>query len=100
MDKQPEPKCQRLILLIDYNSHTIIKEAGYNVFTGDSRVTIKVLKNLGVKPPEEEEAISDPTSSKREGDDMPTPSETRKDDQKGAKETEYDIPLNNKPATA
>jgi hypothetical protein len=43
LDSQPEPKDQRLILLIDRDSLTVIKETGYKIFTGLPQGTVKVL---------------------------------------------------------
>jgi hypothetical protein len=42
LDKQSEPKHQRLILHMDYAT---IKRAGYKIFTGLSKGTVKVLKD-------------------------------------------------------
>jgi hypothetical protein len=44
LDRQPELKGQRLILLVDWDSHTVIKETGYKIFTGLTQGTIKVLR--------------------------------------------------------
>jgi hypothetical protein len=41
LDKQSEPKGHRLILLIDRDSLTAIKRAGYKILTGLSQGTVK-----------------------------------------------------------
>jgi hypothetical protein len=43
LDKQPEPKGQRLILLIDRDTYNIIKRTRYKILTGLSEGMIKVL---------------------------------------------------------
>jgi hypothetical protein len=45
LDKQPEPKGQRFILLIDRDFLSVIKRTGYKIFTGRSRGTVKILKH-------------------------------------------------------
>jgi hypothetical protein len=76
LDKQSEPKGQRLILHIDRDSYTNIKRTGYRIFTGLSQGTVKVLKD-----PEAQHLTPDTASSKSgsegEGDDLPTPSDDR-----------------------
>jgi hypothetical protein len=41
LDKQSEPKGQRLILFIDWDSYTSIKRTGHKIFTGLSQGTVK-----------------------------------------------------------
>jgi hypothetical protein len=76
LDKQPEPKGQRLILHIDRGSYTSIKSTGHRLFTGLSQGTVKVLRD-----PEAQQATPGIASSKSgsegEGDDLPNPSEDR-----------------------
>jgi hypothetical protein len=43
LDKQPDPKGQRLILLIDRDSYNTIKRTRYKILTGLSEGMIKVL---------------------------------------------------------
>jgi hypothetical protein len=45
LDRQPEAKCHRFILLVERESHKSCKEAGYNIFTGLTQGTVKVLRN-------------------------------------------------------
>jgi hypothetical protein len=49
LDKQSEPKGQRLILHIDQESLAAIKSTGYKIFTGLSQGTAKVLKDPEAK---------------------------------------------------
>jgi hypothetical protein len=76
LDKQSEPKGQRLILHIDRESYTSIKRTGHRIFTGLSQGTVKVLKD-----PEAQQAMPGTVSSKSgsegEGNDLLTPSEDR-----------------------
>jgi hypothetical protein len=76
LDKQSEPKGQRLILHIDRDSYTSIKRTGHRSFTGLSQGTVKVLRD-----PEAQQAMpgtaSSKSSSEGEGDDLPTPSDDR-----------------------
>jgi hypothetical protein len=45
LDNASEPIGQRLVLLIDWESFTAVKETGFNIFTGLLQRTIKVLKD-------------------------------------------------------
>jgi hypothetical protein len=45
LNRQPEPRGVRLILLIDRNSLSAIKSAGYKIFTGLSQGTVKVMED-------------------------------------------------------
>jgi hypothetical protein len=63
LDRQPELKGQKLILLIDWDSHTAIKETGYDVFTRLTQGTVKVLRDPEAGPQEEEGATMSPVSS-------------------------------------
>jgi hypothetical protein len=100
LDKQSEPKGQRLILLIDQDSLSAIKRIGYKVFTGLSQGTVKVLEDLEAQYQKEEAPVLNTASSESvsegEGDGIPTPS----DDQKGAAETKEEIPLSIKSTSA
>jgi hypothetical protein len=44
LNRQPERKGQRLILLIEQDSHIAIEETEYKIFTGLTHGTIKILK--------------------------------------------------------
>jgi hypothetical protein len=100
LDKQSEPKGQRLILLIDWDSLTAIKRIGYKIFTGLSLGTVKVLKHPEAQHQKEKGVVLDTASSKSvsegEGDDIRTPS----DDQRGAVERKGEIPLKMKSTNA
>jgi hypothetical protein len=76
VNKQSEPKGQRLILHIDRDSYTSIKRTGHSIFTGLSQGTAKILKD-----PEAQQVMPDTASSKSgsegEGNDLPTPSNDR-----------------------
>jgi hypothetical protein len=63
LDTQPELKGQRLILLIDRDSLTVIKETGYKIFTGLAQGTIKVLRDPEAGLPKEEVAAVSPAST-------------------------------------
>jgi hypothetical protein len=63
LDRLPEPKSPRLILLIYWDSLTVIKETGYKIFTGLTQGTIKVLRDPEAGPQEEEVAASSPKST-------------------------------------
>lgn len=82
LDTQSEPKGQRLILLIDRDSYTIIQRTGYKLFTGLSQSTVKVLKDPEAH---QQETVIDTASSESgsegEGDDIPTPSDQSRADQ-------------------
>jgi hypothetical protein len=41
--EKSEPKGQRLILLVDWNSYSFIKRTGHKIFTGLSQGTVKML---------------------------------------------------------
>jgi hypothetical protein len=69
LDKALEPNGQRLILLIDWDSYTIIKETGYKICTGLSQGTIKVLRNPEAEPQQGEEAVLGPASSETISED-------------------------------
>jgi hypothetical protein len=45
LDRQSEPKGQRLFLHIDRDSLGIIQKTGYKIFTGLSQRDVKVLKD-------------------------------------------------------
>jgi hypothetical protein len=74
-DKQPEPKGQRPILLIDRDSYNTIKQTRYNILTGLSESMIKVLHDPEAQ--HQEEALADTASlvseSEGKGDDTPIP---------------------------
>jgi hypothetical protein len=74
LDKQPELKGQRLILLIDRDSYNTIKRTGYKILTGLLEGTIKVLHDPEAQ--HQEEAVADTASlasgSKGKGDVDPT----------------------------
>jgi hypothetical protein len=59
LNKQSEPKGQRLILLIDRDSYTTIKRTRHRIFTELSQGTVKVLKD-----PEAQHVMPDTASSK------------------------------------
>jgi hypothetical protein len=63
LDKQPEPKGERLNILIHQDSHTAIKGTGYKILTGLSRGTVKVLRDPEIEPQQEKEAAMSPESS-------------------------------------
>jgi hypothetical protein len=79
LDKQSEPKDQRLILFIDRDSYATIKRTGHKIFTGLSQETVKVLKDPEAQ--HKQDAMPDTASPKSfsegEGDDLPTPSDDR-----------------------
>ncbi|PNF41014.1 hypothetical protein B7P43_G08808 [Cryptotermes secundus] len=95
LDRKSEPKGQRLILLIDRDSLSVIKETGYRVYTGLSQGTVRVLQH-----PEEQwqkemavpSSIPSGSASEGEGDDVPSPSVDRK---RGCDEKETIPPLVN-----
>lgn len=78
LDRQSEPKGQRLIMHIDRDSLVTIRSTGYKIFTGFSQGTVKVLKDPEAP---KAEAVLDTTSSKLtsegEGDDIPASSDDR-----------------------
>jgi hypothetical protein len=81
LDKQSDPKGQRLILHIYQDSFVAIKKTVYKMFTGLSQGTVTVLKDPeaqkgGVAP----NIAFSKSVSEGEGDRTPTPS----DDQRGA----------------
>jgi hypothetical protein len=59
LDKQSEPKGQRLILHIDWDSYTSIKRTGHKIFTGLTQGTVKVLRD-----PEAQQAMPNTASWK------------------------------------
>jgi hypothetical protein len=72
----PQPNGQRLILLIDWDSHTIIKETRNNIFTGPSQGTVKVLRDPEAKLQKGEGAALESASLKtttEDGADAPIP---------------------------
>jgi hypothetical protein len=99
LDKQSEPKGQRLILLIDQDSLPAIRRTGYKIFKELSKGTVKVLNNPEAQQ-KEEGTVLDTASSKLisggKGDDIHTPS----DDWRGAAERKDEIPLRTKPTSA
>jgi hypothetical protein len=60
--RQPEPKGQRLILLIDRDSLTAIKGTGYKIFTGLTQGKVKVLRDPEAGPQKEQATASSPES--------------------------------------
>jgi hypothetical protein len=80
LDKQPEPKGHRLILLVDRDSAKAIKDAGHRVFTGLSEGVFKVLhdpEDITSRGRETSAGTSAPASGAEEGGtDTDTPSET------------------------
>jgi hypothetical protein len=60
--RQPEPKGQRLILLIDRDSFTVIKGTGYKIFTGLTQGMVKVLRDPEGGPQKEQATASSPAS--------------------------------------
>jgi hypothetical protein len=81
LDRQPEPKGQRLILLIDWDSLRVMKETRYKIFTGLTQGTVKVLRDPAAGSQEEEAAASSPAStesgSRGERAAMPPSPETK-----------------------
>jgi hypothetical protein len=70
LNKQLEPKGQRLILLVDRDSTSAIKETGYRVFTGLSEGIFKVLhdpEDTTSRGRETVVGISAPSSGAEEG---------------------------------
>jgi hypothetical protein len=63
LDRQPEPKGQRLILLIDWDTLTVIKGTRCEIFTGLTQGTVKVLRDPKAGPQKEQVAVSSPASS-------------------------------------
>ncbi|PNF26441.1 hypothetical protein B7P43_G16453 [Cryptotermes secundus] len=61
LNRQSESKGQRLILFIDRDSHTIIQRTGYEIFTGLSHRTAKVLNDPEVQ--HQAEPVPDTVSS-------------------------------------
>jgi hypothetical protein len=73
---QSEPKGQRLILHINWDSLVTIQKTGYKIFTGLSKELFWVLKDPELQKEEPAPNIASSESvSEREGDGMPTPSE-------------------------
>jgi hypothetical protein len=64
LDRQPELKGQRLILLIDRDSFKTIKVMGYKIFTRLTQGTVKVLRDPEEAPKQEEGAATNPASSR------------------------------------
>jgi hypothetical protein len=60
LDRQPEPKSQRLILLIDLK--TSMKTGTY-IFIGLIQGTVKILRDAEERPKQEEGAATSPVSS-------------------------------------
>jgi hypothetical protein len=60
--RQPEPKGQRLILLIDRDSLTAIKGTGYKIFMGLTQGTVKVLRDPEAGPQKEQVTATSPES--------------------------------------
>jgi hypothetical protein len=54
LDKPSKLNGQKLILLIDQDSYTIIKKTGCNMFTGLSQRIVKVLRDPKAKPQQAE----------------------------------------------
>jgi hypothetical protein len=78
LDKQSEPKGQRLIMHIDRDSLVTIRSIGNKIFTGLPQGTVIVLKDPEAP---KTQAVLDTTSSKsaseEEGDDTPSSSDGR-----------------------
>jgi hypothetical protein len=79
LDKQSEPKGQRLILHIDRDSLAAINRTRYKIFTGLSKGTVKVLKDPEAQQKEEVmlNTVSWKSVSEGEWDGIPTPSDDR-----------------------
>jgi hypothetical protein len=68
LNKQSEPKDQRLISLIDWDSYTTIKRTGHKFFTGLSHGTVKVLRDPKSQHQRETELDTASTTSVSEGE--------------------------------
>jgi hypothetical protein len=92
LDKQSEPKGQKIILLIDQDSLRAINTTGYKNFTGLSQGNVEALKDLEAQY-QKEKVLLDTASSKSvsdgDEDDISIPS----DDQREAVERKEEIPL-------
>jgi hypothetical protein len=90
LDKQSEPKGQRLILLIDQDPYTTLKRTGHKSLTGLSHGTLKALKD-----PEAQHVMLDTASlksvSEGEGDDLSTPSDDRCRTDQGTPSTDLSL---------
>jgi hypothetical protein len=102
--RQPEPKGQRLILLIDRDSLTAIKGMGYKIFTGLTQGTVKVLRDPEVGRQKEQATAPSPASmesgSGGEGAARPPSPGTGTTERSGATETIEDVSSIIKPAPA
>jgi hypothetical protein len=77
LNRQSEPKGQRLILHIDRDSLVAVRSTGYKIFTGLSHGTVKVLKD-----PEAQRGVGLDTASlksvsENEEEEIPTPPDDR-----------------------
>jgi hypothetical protein len=86
LDNRPEPKGQRLILHIDWDSFLFTKRTRYKIFTGLSQGTVKVLRDPEAQHQKEEAAVLNAASSEfvSEGKEMehPLPQMTGEEQQK------------------
>jgi hypothetical protein len=102
LDRQPEPKGRRLILLIDWGSLKTIKGMGYKIFTGLTQGIVKVLRDPEEAPKQEEGATTNPapSGSVSEGEQTvtSTPSGTKITEWRKATEMVGEIPPTLKPA--
>ncbi|PNF33649.1 hypothetical protein B7P43_G12928 [Cryptotermes secundus] len=81
LDRKSEPKGQRLILLIDRDSLSVIKRIGYRVNAGLSQGTFRVLQDPEAQRHKEvtvPSSVPPESASQGERDDIPTPSVDRK----------------------
>jgi hypothetical protein len=75
LNKQPEPKGLRLILLIDRDSYTCIRRTDTGFLQGSHRELLKSCETLRLRISRKTE--SSKSVSEEEGDDIPTPSDDR-----------------------
>jgi hypothetical protein len=73
LDKQSEPKSQRLILHIDWDSFVDIQNTGYKIFTGFSQGTVNVLKDSEAQKEEGIVQTQDPQNRCLRGGEMEHP---------------------------
>jgi hypothetical protein len=100
LDKQSEPKGQRLILLIDQDPLTAIRRTGYKNLTGLSQGTVKVLKDQKSQYQKDEGVVLDTESLKSVSEGGGGDITTSSDDQRGAIERKEKIPLRIKSTSA
>jgi hypothetical protein len=77
LNRQSEPKGQRLILHIDRDSLAAIRSTGYKIFTGLSQGTVKVLKDPESQRGVGLDRVSSKSVSEDEGEGIPTPPDDR-----------------------